>query len=205
MIGPAEQVISPIEDYADAITDVLNSLPEKKRPQLRFETGRYLVDEAGHLLTKVVAIKGNRHPAALNANLTARDYKEQLIINEDAKASYVLDAGVNLLYTAAWYQINAYPSRIINSPLVPSRLYGSLCMAIDVIRHHIDLPPLKLNDILTLHPVGAYNVSQAMQFITYRPAVILINEKGKPELIRGREKLEDIDGLEQLPHHLSKK
>lgn len=205
MTGPAEQIIAPIEAYADAVTDVLNSLPEKKRPKLRFETGRYLVDEAGHLLTKVVAVKGNRHPAAINSNLAARDYKEQLIINEDAKASYVLDAGTNLLYTAAWYQINAYPARIINAPLIPSRLYGSLCMAIDVIRQHIDLPPLKLNDIVTLHPVGAYNVSQSMQFITYRPAVVLISEKGIPELIRRGEKLEDVDGPEQLPAHLTKK
>jgi len=205
MIGPPEQIISPIEAYADAITEVLNKLPEKKRPQLRFETGRHLVDEAGYLLTKVVAVKGSRHPAAISSDLSARDYKEQLLVNEDAKASYVLDAGINLLYTATWYQINAYPSRIINAPLIPSRLYGNLCMAIDVIRHHIDLPPIKKDDILTLHPVGAYNVSQAMQFITYRPAIVLISENGTPELIRNREELKDIDSPELLPEHLSKK
>lgn len=204
MIGPAEQLIAPIETYADAITDVLNTLPEKEKPQLRFETGRYLVDEAGYLLTNVVAVKGNRYPAAMSADLSARDYKEQIILNEDAKASYVLNAGVNLLYTSAWYQINAFPSRSINAAPVPTRLYGSLCMAIDVIRYYIDLPPLKLDDIITLHPVGAYNVSQAMQFITYRPAVVLISEDGKPELIREREKLEDIDRPEHLPAHLSK-
>jgi diaminopimelate decarboxylase len=110
---------------------------------------------------------------------------------------------VNVLYTAAWYQINALPARAINSPLVPSRLYGALCMAIDVIREHVDLPQMKTGDILTLHPVGAYNVSQAMQFISYRPAVVLINQDGKPEIIRQREQLHDIDGPERLPPHLS--
>ena len=75
-------------------------------------------------------------------------------------------------------------------------------MAIDVLRYSIDLPPLKLEDILTLHPVGAYNVPQAMQFIDYRPAVVLIGMDGKPELIRAHEVLHDVDGPERMPAHL---
>jgi len=125
-----------------------------------------------------------------------------LLLNEDAKASYVINAGVNLLYTAAWYQINAFPSRVIKAPPIPSRLYGPLCMAIDVVRYYIDLPPLKAGDILTLHPVGAYNLTQSMQFITFRPAAVLISTKGTAELIRKREVLEDVDGPELLPKHL---
>jgi len=204
MEGPAERVIPPIEAYADAITEVLNRLPAKKRPQLRLESGRHLVDEAGYLLTSVVAVKGIRHPLAVNSDLTARDYKEQMLLGEEARASYVLDAGVNLLYTAAWYQINALPSRPVNAPPSPAQLYGPLCMAIDVIRYSIDLPPLGVGDVVTLHPVGAYNVTQSMQFIAYRPAVVMIGENGKPELIRAREVLEDVDGPERLPAHLEK-
>jgi diaminopimelate decarboxylase len=202
MEGPAELVVPPIEAYADAITEVLNRLPAKKRPQLRFESGRYLVDEAGYLLTSVVAMKGIRHPLAINSSLSAWDYKEQLLSGEEARTSYVLDAGVNLLYTAAWYQLDAFPARAVNAPPSPSRLYGPLCMAIDVIRYSINLPPLDVGDVVTLHPVGAYNISQAMQFIAYRPAVVMISENGKPELIRAREVLEDVDGPERLPDHL---
>ena len=77
-------------------------------------------------------------------------------------------------------------------------------MAIDIVRYHVDLPPLKAGDILTLHPVGAYNFTQSMQFITFRPAVALINEDGSVELIRHAEKLEDIDGPELMPAHLIK-
>jgi len=204
MAGPVEQQIPPIEAYADAITEVLNGLPENKKPQLRFETGRFLVDEAGYLLANVVAVKGNTHSTMINSDLSAHDYKERLILNEDAKASYVIDAGVNLLYTAAWYQINAFPARSIKTPPVPSRLYGPLCMAIDVVRYYIDLPPLKVGDILTLHPVGAYNFTQSMQFITFRPAVVLISTAGTVELIRKREILEDVDGPELLPEYLTK-
>jgi len=201
MIGTPKQLIPPIENYADDITSILNELPAKQRPQLRFETGRFLVDEAGYLLTSVVAIKGIHRTLFNGAEMNARDYKEQLILGEEAKSSYLIDAGVNLLYTGAWYQINVYPDRSRNLPLIPTRLYGPLCMAIDVVRYSVDLPPLSLGDVLTLHPVGAYNITQSMQFITYRPAVVLINE-GKAELIRKREVLENIDATEQSPERL---
>jgi diaminopimelate decarboxylase len=205
MEGPPERVIPPIEAYADAVTEVLNQLPAKKRPLLRFETGRHLVDDAGYLLTTVVAIKGVRHPVSVHSDLTGRDYKDQMLLGEEARASYVLDAGVNFLYTAAWYQINALPSRQVAAPPSPSRLYGPLCMAIDVVRYSIDLPPLNVGDVVTLHPVGAYNVSQSMQFIAYRPAVVMIGTHGKPELIRAREVLDDVQRPERLPAHLGKK
>ncbi len=72
------------------------------------------------------------------------------------------------------------PAEARNLPLSPVRLYGPLCMAIDVVRYNVDLPPLNVGDVLALHPVGAYNVTQSMQFITYRPAVVLIDGKGRP-------------------------
>jgi diaminopimelate decarboxylase len=147
-------------------------------------------------------VKGVRHPVVAGADWTLRDYKEQLILGEEARTSYLIDAGVNLLYTGAWYQINVLPAEARNLPLSPVRLYGPLCMAIDVVRYNVDLPPLNVGDVLALHPVGAYNVTQSMQFITYRPAVVLIDGKGQPCIIRRREVLEDIDGPECLPDAL---
>ena len=55
---------------------------------------------------------------------------------------------------------------------------------------------------LLFHPVGAYNVTQWMQFIEYRPNVVLINEQGEVELIRERESLEDLQARERLPERL---
>ncbi|MCW3149325.1 hypothetical protein N8H22_12040 [Stutzerimonas stutzeri] len=205
MTGPAEQVVPPIEAYADAITEVLNKLPEKKRPLLRLESGRHIVDEAGYLLTTVVAVKGINRPRAEGESLSARDYKEQLISGADSKVNYIADAGINLLYTSAWYRFDVRPSRMVAEPPVPSRVYGSLCMAIDVIREHVDLPPLAVGDVLSVHPVGAYNISQSMQFIAYRPAVVLIDESGKPELIRAAETLDEVQRLERLPSRLAEK
>jgi diaminopimelate decarboxylase len=202
MAGPAEAVVPPIEAYADAIAAVLNKLPARKRPLLRLESGRCLVDEAGYLLTTVVSVKGVNRPMIADTDLSARDFKERIVLGDDAKAGYVVDAGINVLYTAAWYRFEVRPARLINAPAVPSRLYGPLCMAIDVIRESVDLPPLAAGDVLSLHPVGAYNVVQSMQFISYRPAVVLLGERGKPELIRTRETLADVEGAERMPARL---
>lgn len=202
MIGPREEAVPPIADYADAITDVLNKLPARKQPLLRLESGRALVDEAGYLLTTVVSVKGMSHPGS-NSDLSAYDHKDNHLLGDDSKLGYVVDAGINLLYTAAWYQFDVHPAQFVDTPPIPSRLYGPLCMAIDVIRENVDLPPLTAGDVLTLHPVGAYNVVQSMQFICYRPAVVLIGAGGAAEIIRARETLEDIDRPECLPEHLA--
>ncbi|HET8746388.1 MAG TPA: alanine racemase [Ramlibacter sp.] len=201
MPGPAEAVVPPIEAYAAAIAGVLEKVPARARPQLRLESGRYLVDEAGYLLASVVAVKGVRDPFAAGDS-AARAYKEQMLAGDDVRTSYVIDAGINLLYTAAWYRMDILPTHPGRTPPAPTRLYGPLCMAIDVVRYTVDLPPLELGDVLTLHPVGAYNVVQSMQFIAYRPAVVMIGTSGQPVLIRARETLDDVAGPERMPAHL---
>ena len=54
-------------------------------------------------------------------------------------------------------------------------------------------------DRLVLHPVGAYNVVQSMQFIMYRPAVVLIQSSGEAVVIRERENLDYVEEMERLP------
>jgi diaminopimelate decarboxylase len=75
-------------------------------------------------------------------------------------------------------------------------------MNIDVIREEVELPPLEVGDKLVLHPVGAYNLTQSMQFIGLRPAVVLIALDGSVNVIRRRERLIDIENGEQVPTYL---
>jgi diaminopimelate decarboxylase len=44
--------------------------------------------------------------------------------------------------------------------------------------------------------VGAYSVTQWMQFIQYRPAVVMIGLDSKPRVIRRAETLDDINRME---------
>lgn len=76
-------------------------------------------------------------------------------------------------------------------------LCGPLCMNIDVIRDNVMLPPLKRNDLLLIHNVGAYNVTQWMQFITMRPKVVMVRENGEVVLLRDAECMDDINRIEE--------
>jgi len=178
---PPEVAVPDIEEYAEEIANVLyESLRPGDFPKLIIEAGRAIVDEAGYCITTVYAAK--RLPNGLKG--------------------YVLDAGVNILFTAFWYNFKVEIDREVHGAPEPSVLYGPLCMNIDVINDLEYLPPLPRGTRLILSPVGAYNVTQWMQFIRYRPNVVLIDTEGKVHLIREAENIEDVERRERLPEHL---
>jgi diaminopimelate decarboxylase len=165
----APEIIVPTPDeYAEAITSAIYENNKGKLPKLYLETGRALIDEAGYLLTSVWADK----------------------LLPDGKKSYILDAGVNLLYTSFWYNFEISLDKRYEGLNEPSVLNGPLCMNIDIISENIQLPPLKRGSVLTIWPVGAYNITQSMQFIRYRPNVVLIDKDNNPKLIK---KADDLD------------
>jgi len=120
----------------------------------------------------------------------------------DGRRGYIPDAGINLLFTATWYKFVIETDRALQGMGEPSVLNGPLCMNIDVVDEGVLLPPLERGTRLILSPVGAYNVTQWMQFIEYRPAVVLITETREAALIREREDLTDLLRRERLPEHL---
>jgi diaminopimelate decarboxylase len=75
-------------------------------------------------------------------------------------------------------------------------------MNIDVIRESVTLPPLEKGNQVVVHKVGAYNMTQWMQFITLRPNVVLIDNENNTHIIRKAETLEYLESLEELPEHL---
>jgi diaminopimelate decarboxylase len=169
-------------EYAEAICSVLNESYSASgpMPKLYLETGRALIDDAGYLITTV-----------LDSRRSA-----------DGRQSAILDAGINLLPPFAGRQYKVYAvggPRGQDDEKIPTTLYGPLCMNTDVVCDDVPLPAPEPGDQLVLHPVGAYTITQSMQFITYRPAVVLITSDGKVELIRRRETLEDLESLEILP------
>jgi len=167
----SEVVVPTADEYAIAITNAIYEFNKsEKLPKLYLETGRHLIDEAGYLLTSVWGWK--RFP--------------------DGKKGYIVDAGVNLLYTSTWYNFNIELDKRYEGDNEPSMLNGPLCMNIDVIEENLMLPPLDRDTVITISPVGAYNYTQAMQFIRYKPAVVLIDRDGEPRVIK------DVDDLETV-------
>jgi diaminopimelate decarboxylase len=177
-----EQASPPFSRYADAICEGLAQLdyPARDMPTLVLETGRALVDDAGYLLSTVQATK--RLPGGQRA--------------------LVLDAGVNLLFTSFWYQHEVAPLQEIRGALEPTVLYGPLCMNIDVLRDSVALPPLQAGEGVAFRNVGAYNVTQWMQFIALRPAIVMIGQDGKAHRIRKAETVDDLISFEEAPECL---
>lgn len=183
---PPEQVVPSFEQYALAITSTLRAatinreLSGKPLPTLILETGRAIVDDAESLITRVV---GNKKLA-------------------DGRRGSILDSGVNLLFTAFWFHHRVKPLRPLEGIAEETVLYGPLCMNLDVVSSSVLLPPLNIGEPLMISPVGAYNNTQWMQFIQYRPSVIMIMEDGSVELIREAENLQTFNGIEHLPESL---
>lgn len=170
------------DQYAEAIcTAILNAgFTEKELPLLILETGRALIDDAGYLLGTVVS----------NKRLA------------DGRRATIMDFGVNILFTSFWYDHKISPAQPFGQYTEDAVLYGPLCMNIDVVREHITLPPLKKGEQVVVHTVGAYNMTQWMQFITLRPAVVLAGSDQNVSVIRKRETLASIQQEEQMPAHL---
>lgn len=180
---PPEVGVPRTEEFIDAVADtLLEELAPDEYPDVYLETGRAIVDEAGWLITTVDAVK--RLP--------------------DGTKSYIIDAGVNLLYTSTWYNYKVEVDRELHGAYENSVIYGPLCMNIDVVVESAFLPPLPVGTKLILSPMGAYNVTQWMQFIRYRPAVVMIMEEGNVELIRRAENLDDVTGPEVIPEKLKR-
>jgi diaminopimelate decarboxylase len=168
--------IPSFDKYAEEITSALyEGFAPEEPPQLFLETGRALVDEAGFLISSVVGSK----------------------TLANGRRSMTLDAGVNLLYVTTWYDLKVAPGTPYSGAWEEHILYGPLCMNIDVIKERCLLPNLQRGESVVIHPVGAYNITQAMQFIEMKPAVVLIGIDGNSRQIKKRETMQDIVNLEE--------
>lgn len=140
-------------------------------PTLIIEPGKYLVADAGFVLSRVVGLK------------------------ESYKNFVGLDAGMNTLLRPALY--NAY-HRIYKvgnpllSPIHTVDVTGGICENTDRLAIDRLLPDLSEGDLVAIMDAGAYGFVMATQYNTRpRPAeVLLIN--GAPKLIRQSESLDDI-------------
>ncbi len=179
-----EDTTPSFDEYAEAITSaILNSqIKPAKLPTLILETGRALIDNAGHIAGSVHA----------NKKLA------------DGRRATIVDVGVNLLFTAFWYDHKIHPVNSHSGVVEETTIFGPLCMNIDVIRPSLMFPALKRGDRFVITKTGAYNNTQWLQFITTRPNVVLIDQNREVHLIRKAETLADVSSNEVIPDYLSK-
>ena len=179
---PGTDTVPSIDQFADAITDVIlgYGFKQDELPTLILETGRALIDDAGYLLGTVLATKRL----------------------SDGRRATIMDFGLNSLFTSLWYEHKISPAQKLGNQTEEMVMFGPLCMNIDVVRESITMPILQKGDQVVVHKVGAYNMTQWMQFITLRPNIVLIDSNNETHIIRKSESLEYIEQLEVIPEHL---
>ena len=177
-----EDTTPSFDEYADAITSaIINSqIKPDKLPTLILETGRALIDNAGYIAGSVIA----------NKRLS------------DSRRATIVDVGVNLLFTAFWYDHKIYPVITHSGLAEETTIYGPLCMNIDVLRPSLMFPSMKHGDRFVITRTGAYNNTQWLQFITTRPNVVLIDMNRQVHVIRRAETIEDVSANEMIPEYL---
>jgi len=145
-----------------------------REPELWFEPGRFLVSEAGLLLTRVTGLKNNG---------------EELLAGVDTGFNHLLRPR---LYDA-WHRI----TNLSNPGGKPNgyRIVGQLCEPDDLAVGRT-LAEIREGDLLAFHNAGAYGASMSSNYNSRpRPAEVLLLD-GEARLIRRRETLDDLLGTQ---------
>jgi len=161
-----------IHAVGNAVAELFSAYQQKtgRSLQVWFEPGKYMVCEAGYLLTTVNVIKEN----------------ETLIFAG-------VDTGLNQLIRPMFYEAYHHIENLTN-PSAPVKTYqvvGNICET-DTLGADRELPAVREGDLLSIQNAGAYGFEMASQYnARYRPAEVFYKE-GKLLLIRRRETLEDL-------------
>jgi diaminopimelate decarboxylase len=164
--------------YADeaplAIEQLVDGLAARLRGttyRLIIEPGRALVGDAGVLLTRVLYVKRSQQ-----------------------KNFIVVDAGMNDLMRPALYGSyhGIVPVEQRRAARLTADVVGPLCETGDFLAQDREMPDVRPGDLLAILTVGAYGYVLASNYNTRpRPAEVLVDGT-KVELIRPRERLEDL-------------
>ena len=164
---------------------------------LLLEPGRSVVADAGICLTTV-------------RNAKSRPLPESKIENPKSKIEadfwLLTDAGFNILLsmeTYKWYYHLISANRAGAEAEFPYKVAGPLCDGGDVyfdiegqnrLPDHRPLPEnIQPGEVLALLNCGAYSLAQASQYnARFLPPVVLIRENGVAELVRKRDRFEDL-------------
>lgn len=167
-----------IVDYLKRIIEPINRF-RLDQLHLIVEPGRYLIDEPIVLLATVIS---NRIIKTVN-NVTV-----------DASLSILPLAQTRRQRVAVIRNIPIRSSSIKTAPR-QTTIYGSSCVEIDWLAKGI-FSPMTDGDNIVFYNAGAYNISQSNQFISPRPAVIMINNL-TIRVLRCRERFEDLIRLDR--------
>ena len=171
--GGSFDAAAKVHEYAAAVEQALDGFTGR----LMLEPGRFLVAQAGTLVTRVIQVKRN-----------------------GTKTFVITDAAMNDLIRPALYQAH---HEIV--PVTPRRgaarvvdVVGPVCETGDFFARDRELEPVKPGDLIALLDAGAYGMAQSSNYNTRPRAAEVLVEGAKTRLIRRRETMADLLGPEVL-------
>jgi diaminopimelate decarboxylase len=164
-----------VQQYAAALLKTLRPI---EGLQLLFEPGRFIVAQAGALVTRVLYIKKNGE-----------------------KTFAVTDAAMNDLIRPALYQAHHDIVPVVRRKGARKKIVdvvGPVCETGDFFARDRELPELKPGDLVAILDAGAYGLSLSSNYNSRpRPAEVLVEGK-RARLIRRRETMDDLLAVEQM-------
>lgn len=162
-----------VHDYAALVRETFADF----RGTLVLEPGRYLVGEAGVLVTRVIRVKQGAD-------------REFLVV--DAAMNDLLRPS---LYDA-WHEIVPLHDRV-----EPARydVVGPVCETGDTFARDRAMPRCRAGDLLAIGGAGAYGASMASTYNSRPLLAEVLLDDGRYAVIRRRQSLEEMMAGEQLP------
>lgn len=165
-----------VEDYANVIREELAGFEGR----ILLEPGRWLVAEAGVLLTRVLRVKHGQ-----------------------SRYFLVLDAAMTELIRPslydAWHEL--VPVTNEQRPLRAYDVVGPVCETSDTFARDRELPQCVAGDLLIIKATGAYGAAMASGFNSRPLAAEVLLDDGRYAVVRRRQSFEDMIAEEQPARH----
>ncbi|MFP5206787.1 MAG: diaminopimelate decarboxylase [Acidobacteriota bacterium] len=171
--GGAFDPAAKVAEWAAAVTGALAGFEGR----LLLEPGRFLVAQAGALLTRVLYVK--------------RNGKKTFVIVDGAMNDLIRPALYQAYHEVVPVKLRAGKARVVD-------VVGPVCESGDFFAHDRKLAPVEPGDLVAVLDAGAYGMAQSSNYNTrFRPAEVLV-EGAHARLIRRRETMADLLGPEML-------
>ncbi len=161
-----------LQSYVEAVSKATRGLDVT----IVCEPGRYMVGNAGYLLTSVLYEKVNGDKRFVIVDAAMNDMIRPTLYKAYHKIEYLGDN---------------------TSKATSADIVGPICESGDWLAKSVDIPETDHNDLIVVHSAGAYGFTMSSNYNTRGRAAEVAIEDGKDRLIREKESFEDQIALEE--------
>jgi len=166
-----------INDYAK----IIKAAGDEAGCQVILEPGRFIAGPSGILLTRVIYVKRTEARTFAIVDCAMNDFMRPTLYN-------------------AWHKVELVSQQKNKVDTETVDIVGPICESGDFIAKDRDLPPLSSGTLLSIKDAGAYGASMSSYYNSRLPAGEVIVSGNEWDIIKKRQSLEDLIGLENFAH-----